>query len=82
MKPAPKDIETEAGELMLDAEDLGPPDDPLDQVYPMCHPSFLQAISDAGIKFTDTFHPHDCPIHAKQQHLGKKNLCGQLPRRS
>jgi hypothetical protein len=64
VKPADKDQhewENEAADFMLDDKDLGG----VDSVRPMCQRSFLQAVSNAGIKFTTKYHPHECPIHSK-----------------
>lgn len=62
VKPAQKEWGEEAVKLAIDAEDIK---DENDQVRPMSQPAFLQAIANAGIKFTNTFHPHDCPVHSK-----------------
>jgi hypothetical protein len=65
VKPAQKDQQewdNEAVNFVLDAEDL---EDEADQVRPLCQRSFLQVIQDAGIKYTTTFHPHECPIHSQ-----------------
>jgi hypothetical protein len=74
VKPAQKDQQewdNEVVNFVLDADDL---ENEVDQVRPLCQRAFLQVIQDAGIKYTTTFHPHECPIHSQGRQVSEAAL--------
>lgn len=65
VKPDSKDQPVVSPENLGMADDSEDEIDDDEEVRPMCQRAFLQALKDAGVKYTTKSYPHACPLHSK-----------------